>query len=72
MQSLFNSADNDSIKERINKLTPYTKPLWGKMNATETLAHLQRPILVAFGELKLKGGLLGFLLGKWQKNNACR
>ena len=67
MPSLFNSSDNNSVKERINKLTPDNPPLWGKMNVAEMLAHLQRPILVAFGELKLKRGLLGFLFGKIAK-----
>ncbi len=31
------------------------------------LAHLPQPILVAFGELKLKRGILGFLFGKIAK-----
>ncbi|MEO8568386.1 MAG: DUF1569 domain-containing protein [Ginsengibacter sp.] len=67
MPSLFDSSDNDSIQERVNKLTSDTKPLWGKMNATEMLAHLQQPVLVAFGELKIKRGVLGFLFGKIAK-----
>lgn len=67
MQSLFNKEDNDVIKERLEKLTPRSVPLWGKMNVAQMLAHLQQPILVAFGELKLKRGILGFLFGKMAK-----
>lgn len=67
MQSLFNWEDNDAIKNRIKKLTPTSVPLWGKMNVAQMLAHLQQPILVSFGELKLKRGILGFLFGKMAK-----
>lgn len=41
MGSLFNAEDNNSIRKRINKLTPDSKPLWGKMNVSQMLAHLQ-------------------------------
>lgn len=67
MQSLFDKEDNDAIKERIEKLTPRSVPLWGKMNVAQMLAHLQQPLLVSFGELKLKRGILGFLFGKMAK-----
>ena len=30
------------------------------MNVSQMLAHLQPPMLVAFGQLKLKGGLMAF------------
>ena len=34
MGSLFNAEDNNSIQECINKLTPDSKPVWGKMNVS--------------------------------------
>ncbi len=64
MQSLFNMQDNNSIQERINKLTPETKPLWGKMNVSQMMAHLQPTMLLSFGELKLKKSILAFFFGK--------
>ena len=67
MDSLFNAEDNNSIQYRINKLTPDSKPLWGKMNVSQMLAHLQPTMLVSFGELELKGGIMGFLFGKIAK-----
>jgi len=67
MKSLFNTEENNLKKERINKLTPHSQPLWGKMNVSQMLAHMQAPMLVSFGELKLKGGLMGFLFGKMAK-----
>jgi hypothetical protein len=67
MERLFNLEQNRLIKERINKLTPHTNPLWGKMNVTQMLAHLQLPMEVAFGQRQFKGGLMGFLFGKMAK-----
>ena len=67
MQSLFNSTENNNIIERINKLSADTKQLWGKMKVAQMLAHSQTTLLVALGEKKLKGGLMGFLFGKIAK-----
>ena len=67
MKRLFDPEENNFIKVRINKLTPSSRPLWGKMNVSQMLAHLQAPMSVAFGQLKLKGGLMGFLFGKIAK-----
>lgn len=67
MQSLFIQPDNHQILNRINQLTADTKPLWGKMRVSQMLAHTQVPLLVAFGEHKLKRGLMGILFGKLAK-----
>ena len=37
------------------------------MNCAQMLAHCQKPFLLAFGELKMKRGLVGKLLGGWAK-----
>ncbi len=63
MRSLFKPADNQYMIDRINKLTVETKPLWGKMNAAQMLAHAQVPLKVAYGNVKLKRGLIGMLFG---------
>jgi len=39
MKSVFNPADVAELTERINKLTPATQPLWGKMSVEKMLAH---------------------------------
>lgn len=39
MSNVFNVADTTEIIKRINKLTPETKPLWGKMAVGQMLAH---------------------------------
>jgi Protein of unknown function (DUF1569) len=67
MKSLFNRQHNDEIIERLNRLTPETKGVWGKMNVSQMLAHTQQPLRVAFGELKLKRSIVGILVGPFAK-----
>lgn len=64
MKNLFNVVDTNEIIERINKLTPDTKPLWGKMRVEQMLAHSQNPLAMALGDTKFKKGLMAFLFGK--------
>lgn len=64
MNYLFNKEENAKIIERIKKINSDSRPLWGKMNAAGMLFHLQEPIRVALGELKLKHGFIGKLFGK--------
>ena len=67
MKNLFTSTVNQDMVDRINKLTPDTKPLWGKMTVAQMLAHLQVPLEVALGDKDLKGGLMAFFFGKIAK-----
>jgi hypothetical protein len=72
MANIFDKQANGSILDRLEKLTPDSKPLWGKMTVSQMLWHCQKPIEVLTGKLPLKGGLLGFLFGKMAKNNFLR
>jgi hypothetical protein len=63
MKSLFEPQVTREMVDRINQLTPDSKPLWGKMNVAQMLAHMQPPLRVALGEQTLKKGLMGFLFG---------
>ena len=37
--NIFNKAITDELIARIEKLTPESQPLWGKMNVAQMLAH---------------------------------
>ena len=63
VKNLFDPAVKQEIIDRINKLTPQTKQLWGKMNVSQMLAHIQMPILIAFGTHNPKGSFLLRLIG---------
>lgn len=63
VKNLFDPAVKQEIIDRINKLTPDTKQLWGKMNVSQMLAHIQMPIRIAFGTHQPKGNFLLRLIG---------
>ena len=63
MKSLFEPNVVQEMVGRINKLSSDTKPQWGKMNVAQMLTHAQRPLKVAFDEMKIKRGLIGILFG---------
>lgn len=43
MDNIFDRKVCDTHIARINSLTAGTRPLWGKMNAAQMLAHLSKP-----------------------------
>lgn len=63
MKSLFSSAESNELINRIQKLNPETKSVWGKMTVAQMLVHAQKPFKVAAGEIILKRGLISFLIG---------
>lgn len=67
MESLFSPQGNQNIIERIHKLQPTSLSQWGKMTVSQMMEHCQAPLKVAFGELEIKRGLMGFLFGKMAK-----
>ncbi|MCX6164614.1 MAG: DUF1569 domain-containing protein [Ignavibacteriae bacterium] len=52
MKNIFNESDKLELIERINKLTPDTRPEWGKMNASQMLDHCTVSVKLALGEIK--------------------
>ena len=48
--SLFNEKKREEIVVRINKLTPESKAVWGKMNANQMVCHCTDQFRIAFGE----------------------
>ncbi|RZJ36058.1 MAG: DUF1569 domain-containing protein [Flavobacterium sp.] len=69
MANIFNIESNVALLERIEILTPASKPLWGKMTVAQMLLHCQKPLDIAEGKLLMKRGLIGWLFGKAAKND---
>lgn len=63
VKDLFDPAVKQEIIDRINKLTPDSKAVWGKMNVGQMLTHCQMPIGVAYGTHRLKGSFIIKLIG---------
>ena len=68
VKNLFDPAVKQEILVRINKLTPESKALWGKMNVSQMLAHVQLPISCAYGAHQVKGSFILRLLGPFFKS----
>jgi len=69
IKNLFDPEVKQEIISRIDQLTPQSKPLWGKMNVAQMLAHVQLPIGIAFGTHQPKGSFLLRLIGPLFKSN---
>lgn len=67
MNSVFDPKINADFIARIQQLRPDSTALWGKMTVDQVVLHMQVPIQVAFGEVKLKRGLIGLLFGGMAK-----
>jgi hypothetical protein len=63
VKNLFDTTVKQDIINRINKLTPQSQAIWGKMNVAQMLAHCQVPLGVATGNHKLKGNFFIRLIG---------
>jgi hypothetical protein len=68
-KSVFNQADVTELKERINKLTPQTTGLWGKMNVSQMLAHTNVSYEMAYTDKHPKpNAFIRFILKAFVKN----
>ncbi len=63
MKSLFDANDYAEIVSRIEKFQPNSPRLWGKMDASQMLAHCNGAMKIAVGDMKLKRIFIGRLLG---------
>lgn len=67
MRNINNPEDREFISDRISKLTPETKALWGKMNSKQMLSHLSDAMRMQLGEIKVedKGNFFTHTVFKW-------
>ncbi len=54
MKTLWNDEARSALIARINRLTPDTRPLWGRMNANEMVAHVTQGMKMGLGELETR------------------
>ena len=50
--NIFQTTEVAQLIDRINMLSPDTKPLWGKMYADQMLAHVNVVYEIAFEDLQ--------------------
>lgn len=68
MKSLYDNSICEELLNRIDKLSPDTKALWGKMNVTQMLAHCAAGMDMASGRLNIDRVLMGKLIGGFLKS----
>jgi hypothetical protein len=67
MKTIFNEADKNELIQRIEKLTPQSQALWGKMNVSQMLAHCVEATKLPTGEIKTKFTPIQLLGGFFKK-----
>ena len=50
-KTLWNARARQELLDRLQRLSPQAKPLWGRMNAPQMLAHLSKWMQMAEGDL---------------------
>lgn len=63
MKNLFDQDTYEEIKQRLDKLTPQSQRLWGKMDVAQMMAHTSEAFKVPLSKKKLPRMFLGRLLG---------
>jgi hypothetical protein len=66
--NLCEAGPRQDIINRVNKLTADTKPLWGKMNVAQMLAHIQMPMGIGLGDHTIKTNFVLRTLGGMMKS----
>jgi Protein of unknown function (DUF1569) len=54
MKNIVNAQDLAGILERVDKLTPQSKPHWGQMNVNQAVVHLADQFRMMYGEIQIK------------------
>ncbi len=63
MQTVHSEEGVQTVISRIEKLTPQSRPLWGKMSVGQMLCHLQKPLEVPLGRHELPKSFIMKLIG---------
>jgi hypothetical protein len=71
MSTIFQSEIKEKALERLAKLKPEQKPLWGKMNAVEMVSHVNDTLKAPLGDIKPEplGNFFMHTLGKFMVLN---
>jgi hypothetical protein len=67
MNNLFNQSDVSGIIARIDKLSPNSLNLWGKMNVAQMLAHCNVNMEMAMGKFNIPRVFIGRVIAPFMK-----
>ena len=69
MHSLFDPADRQSVRERLERLEPAAARQWGKMGVAQMLAHCSAALEVATGQTPRKQALIGKIFAPFVRSS---
>lgn len=72
MESMFDMAEAEQLKQRLARLRPNSQRLWGTMTAAQAVAHCSKGMEMAVGEIRTPRALAGRLIGRVIKPMALR
>jgi hypothetical protein len=61
MKSVFEKNNYDELRNRLQKLTPGTTHLWGKMDVAQMLHHMNLAMEAPLGKIQTKGRPIFFM-----------
>jgi hypothetical protein len=64
LPNIFLPETTNNVLTRLENIKAETVPQWGKMNAAQMLAHLNKPYDLAYGKITTKPSFIGKLLMK--------
>ena len=67
MKSIYSAETLKEIVSRIDKLSPDSKALWGKMNVSQMMAHCVEPLKVSTGKTNEPRLFIGRILAPFLK-----
>jgi len=67
MKNMFEKSTYTEISSRLETLSPESKPVWGKMNVAQMMAHASAALEIATGQKTIKQSLLGKIIGPFAK-----
>lgn len=65
LPSVFETATNEQLQQRLEQLRPDSPALWGKMDAAQMLAHVNTIYAVSFGDKPSSYSFFLRLIMKW-------
>ena len=69
MHSLFDPADRQSVRERLERLEPAAVRQWGKMDAAQMLAHCSAALEVGTGQTPRRQALIGKMFAPFVRSS---
>ena len=72
MSSFYEPARVEEVSQRMDRLQPESRPLWGKMNPAQALAHCATAMEMAVGKIHPPRMFIGRILGPLVKQKVLR